>query len=249
MVQKIIDIIDLQKSFKFSGNRLSILRNINLSVHTGEFLAIMGPSGSGKSTLMNIIGLMDRPSSGSYQLLGHEAGNLLEEERCQLRNQKMGFVFQSFNLLPRFSAQRNVEIPMLYGGLAPVERKRRARELLERVGLSHRLHHRPIELSGGERQRVGIARALANQPSVILADEPTGNLDQRTGREILHLFRELLEEGKTILMVTHDLDVAKWADRIVTIQDGSIVAPEESVVVIPKIESRTSQEQQRLHSL
>ncbi|QGG49329.1 ABC transporter ATP-binding protein [Heliorestis convoluta] len=234
MNNKIIEIEDIQKSFNYGGNLLSILKGITLHVSSGEFVAIMGPSGSGKSTLMNIIGLMDRPTAGSYRLQGQATEGLHEEERCRLRNKTMGFVFQSFNLLPRFTALRNVEIPMLYGGIAAFERSKRAQALLERVGLEHRLYHRPNDLSGGERQRVGIARALANQPSVLLADEPTGNLDQRTGKEILLLFRELHQEGKTIIMVTHDREVARWADRVVTIQDGAILLNDTQEVFLQK---------------
>ncbi|MBC9782980.1 ABC transporter ATP-binding protein [Heliobacterium chlorum] len=221
--QPLIDIQGVGKDFPYGSQILRVLRGIDLQVRPGEALSIMGPSGSGKSTLMNIIGCMDRPSRGRYRLADQDVDELAERDLCKVRNRTIGFVFQSFHLLPRLTAWRNVEIPMLYGGVSTEDRRERSKDLLERVGLGHRLHHRPNELSGGERQRVGIARALALEPALILADEPTGNLDQRTGKDILRLFSTLHREGKTIIVVTHDPDVARWADRIITIKDGRLV--------------------------
>ena len=197
-----------------------MLKGIDLFIEEGEFVAIMGPSGSGKSTLLHILGCLDRPSEGLYKLDGVEVQGLSDEELAKIRRHKVGFVFQNFYLLPRQSALENVELPMVYAEVPPKERRRRARELLERVGLGDRLHHKPSELSGGERQRVAIARALANGPKLLLADEPTGNLDTKTGREILKLFKELWREGATIILVTHDPEVAAEAERLVRIRDG-----------------------------
>jgi len=198
------------------------LRGIDLTVGRGEYLAVMGPSGSGKSTLMHILGLLDTPSSGSYRLDGDEVSSLSRRRLAHLRNQQIGFIFQNFNLLPKASVLRNVELPLLYSGVARAQRQRRAHEVLERVGLGDRVKHRPNELSGGQRQRAAIARALVTNPAVIMADEPTGNLDQHTGTEILALFDTLQREGQTVIVVTHDPRVAARSERIIDIVDGLV---------------------------
>jgi len=219
-----IQIRHLFKTYQTGHNIVKALDDVSLDIPDGDFVAIMGTSGSGKSTLMNIVGCLDRPSAGSYVLDGLAITDYPEEELARIRNRKLGFVFQSFNLLPRTTALANVELPMLYAGVKPAERRRRALAALARVGLAARVDHKPNELSGGQQQRVSIARAIVNEPSVLLADEPTGALDSRTTEEILALFLELNQAGMTVVLVTHEPDVAACAKRIVRFRDGRIVA-------------------------
>ncbi len=204
--------------------RVEALRGIDLGVRSGEFVAIVGPSGSGKSTLMNLIGCLDTPTAGEYELLGEPVGGLDRGQLAAIRNRRVGFVFQNFNLLPQISAFENVEMPLLFGGVARRERRRRAEELLARVGLGSRIHHRPTELSGGEMQRVAIARALAMDPAIVLADEPTGNLDTTSGGDIMGLFEDLWRQGRTLIVITHDPALARRAGRVVEIRDGAILS-------------------------
>ncbi len=203
--------------------RVEALRGIDLSVHSGEFVAIVGPSGSGKSTLMNLIGCLDTPTAGDYELMGEPVGGLDRAQLAAVRNRRVGFVFQNFNLLPQISAFENVEMPLLFGGVARRERRRRVEELLTRVGLGERVHHKPTELSGGEMQRVAIARALAMDPAILLADEPTGNLDTTSGGDIMGLFEELWKQGRTLIVITHDPALARRAGRVVEVRDGAIL--------------------------
>lgn len=218
----LIDVNELTKIYEMGDVEVHALRGVSFSIDPGEFIAIMGPSGSGKSTMMDILGCLATPTSGDYFLEGEEVGKLSDNRLADIRNKKIGFVFQSFNLLPRTSALHNVELPLIYSGLGRKERKRRAFESLEAVGLADRIDHKSTELSGGQVQRVAIARALVNKPSMIFADEPTGNLDTRSGKEILAIFDRLNEEGNTIIMVTHEPEVAEHAGRVLHIRDGLI---------------------------
>jgi putative ABC transport system ATP-binding protein len=216
----------LTKTYTLGDSTLHALERVDLRVEEGEFVAIMGSSGSGKSTLMNILGCLDRPSEGRYFLSGSEVSRLDRGELAHVRNQLLGFVFQSFNLLPRTSAQENVELPLIYAGVGRAERAERARAALERVGLGGRLEHHPSQLSGGQQQRVAIARAIVNRPRVVLADEPTGNLDSKTSDQVMALFQELWHAGLTIIFVTHEPDVAQYASRVLMLKDGHIVSDE-----------------------
>ncbi len=219
--------------------RVQALTDVNLEVQKGEFLAVMGPSGSGKSTLMNILGCLDRATSGSYYLEGIPINTLDENELAHIRNRKIGFVFQTFNLLPRMDALRNVEVPMLYSGIAPRERRKRAWEALDKVGLADHALHRPNELSGGQRQRVAIARALVNNPDIILADEPTGNLDTRSGLEIIAIIQDLNHQGVTVILVTHEHEISRHARQVVHFRDGRLVRSE---VIAEPVQARKTLE-------
>jgi len=220
----LIEASDLVKTYRLGGEVVRALDGVSLRIDAGEYVAIMGPSGSGKSTLMNVLGGLDRPTAGSYRLQGAEVSSLSADKLAKFRNANIGFVFQSFNLLPRLTALQNVALPMVYGGMAPARRQARAAELLAAVGLGERMGHRPMQLSGGQQQRVAIARSLANEPSLLLADEPTGALDERTGEEVMDLFEQLnREDGITIVLVTHDAEVAARAKRTVRMRDGRIV--------------------------
>jgi putative ABC transport system ATP-binding protein len=218
----IIDIKNITKLYEMGTEKLYALKGVDVVIERNEYVAIMGPSGSGKSTLMNIIGCLDTPTSGNYKLNGKDVHEMDDDELAEIRNKEIGFVFQTFNLLPRSNALHNVELPLIYSGLSKSERIKRAEETLANVGLGDRMKHKPNELSGGQRQRVAVARALVNHPSIILADEPTGNLDTKTGEEIMALFSELNKNGNTIILVTHEEDIAKHADRIIKIRDGMI---------------------------
>ena len=225
-MKETIVIQDIVKTYQMGDSIVRALAGVNLTVEEGEFTAIMGPSGSGKSTLMNILGCLDRPTSGSYKLDGAEVATLGDDELAVTRNKKIGFVFQNFNLLSRMSALNNVALPMVYAGIPNKERQERARKGLEMVGLGSRVHHKPNDLSGGQRQRVAIARALVNEPSIILADEPTGNLDSKSGDEIMEIFCELNQQGRTVILVTHEPEIAAYTRRTVTFRDGLIVSDE-----------------------
>jgi putative ABC transport system ATP-binding protein len=224
--QPVIKITKMAKIYQMGENQVQALRDVSLTIQAGEYVAIIGASGSGKSTLMNMIGLLDRPTHGSYRLAGAEVSQMDKAQLANLRNHEIGFVFQRFHLLPRTSAQRQVELPLFYAGVPARQAAKMAHHALARVGLGERTHHRPDELSGGQQQRVAIARALVNQPSLLLADEPTGALDSRTGEEVMKLFQQLQEQGLTLIVVTHDMNVAKRAERIVVLSDGKIVKDE-----------------------
>src|SRR5512147_51698 len=220
----LIETVDLWKTYVMGTEEIHALRGVSIQIERGEYVAIMGPSGSGKSTLMNLIGCLDTPSKGSYLLNNKQVSQMNDNELARIRNEEIGFVFQTFNLLPRATALHNVELPLVYAGVSADERKRRAKEALDRVQLSNRMDHRPNELSGGQRQRVAIARALVNNPSILLADEPTGNLDSQTSEEIMKVFEGLASQGQTVIMVTHEPDIAAHARRVVVLRDGVIAS-------------------------
>ncbi len=224
----VIEIEGVTKLYRMGAETVHALCGVSLRIHRNEYLAIMGPSGSGKSTLMNMLGCLDTPTAGRYEFAGKNVAGMDDDELAGIRNREIGFVFQSFNLLPRSDALHNVELPLIYAGVPPAERKARARAALEIVGLGNRVHHKPNELSGGQRQRVAIARALVNRPSIILADEPTGALDSKTGVEIMDLFELLYEKGNTLILVTHEEDVARHARRILRLRDGLIESDEKA---------------------
>lgn len=221
---------NITKDYEMGEAMVHALRGIELEVTGGEFLAIVGPSGSGKSTLMNLIGCLDRPTAGEYHLEGRKVDDLNDDELARIRNKSIGFVFQTFNLLPRTNCLHNVELPLLYSSVSRKERETRALDILQRVGLADRVYHNPNELSGGERQRVAIARALVNDPKIVLADEPTGNLDSRTGSEIMAIFSELNQEGKTIVLVTHEKYIAEYSKRVIYLKDGRVVTEDTSIL-------------------
>lgn len=227
--QRIVEIKQLSKFYKMGGETLKALDDVSFSVKKGDFIAIIGPSGSGKSTLMNMIGCLDVPDAGEYFLDGKNVFSLKNKQLADVRNQKIGFIFQSFNLLPKQTAFENVELPLIYRGLNASERKERVMSALKKVGLEDRARHRPTELSGGQQQRVAIARALAGNPPILLADEPTGALDSKTGAEVIQLMKLLNEQGHTIILITHDLEVAKQAKRIIRIHDGMIIEEKEAL--------------------
>jgi len=227
----LIEVRGLQKQYQMGAETVRALRGVDLTIGRNEYVAIMGPSGSGKSTFMNLIGCLDTPSAGEYILNGQKVAGMKDDDLARIRNREIGFVFQTFNLLPRSTALENVELPLVYAGVGKAERRARATEALRAVELADRLDHRPNELSGGQRQRVAIARALVTRPSIILADEPTGNLDSRTSEEIMSLFQRLHAEGQTIIMVTHEPDIAAHADRVVTLKDGVIASDRSQVRV------------------
>jgi len=219
----VIDLRDITKTYEMGSVNVQVLKGINLHIKEGEFLSIMGPSGSGKSTLMNMIGCLDVPTTGEYYLDGKEISTYNEKQLSKIRNEKIGFIFQKFNLLSKLTAYENVELPLIYRGMNSKERKERSIEALDKVGLCDRMHHNPTELSGGQQQRVAIARALAGNPPVLLADEPTGNLDSKSGYDVMNLIIELNKEGKTIILITHDNEVAETAKKMVTIKDGMLI--------------------------
>jgi len=231
----VIDIANITKDYVMGEEIVHALRGVSLRVHRNEYIAIMGPSGSGKSTLMNMVGCLDTPTSGRYGFNGRNVAEMDDDELAAIRNREIGFVFQTFNLLPRANTLRNVELPLIYAGVDPETREERATQTLIDVGLGDRLHHKPNELSGGQRQRVAIARALVNRPSIILADEPTGNLDSKTGEEIMSLFEDLYRRGNTIILVTHEADIARHARRTVRLRDGLIES--DDLMTVPELES------------
>ena len=218
-----IELSHITKIYRMGGVDITVLSDVSLKVQAGELIAIMGPSGSGKSTIMNMLGCLDRPTSGSYRFEGREISSMTDDELASIRNVKIGFVFQTFNLLPRFTALKNVEVPLIYSGVPARLRKERAMPLLQQVGLAERMEHKPTELSGGQQQRVAIARALVNHPPLLLADEPTGNLDSHSGEEILKILIGLNQQGVTVIIVTHDQTVAARCKRIISVKDGRII--------------------------
>jgi putative ABC transport system ATP-binding protein len=229
--EPLIAVESLTKTYLLGDEELRALDDVSMSVEEGEFMAVMGASGSGKSTLMNILGCLDRPTSGSYRLAGRDVSRMTSSELAEIRNELLGFVFQNFNLLTRTSALENVELPLVYAGVSRTERRSRAKAVLERMGLGDRLHHHPGQLSGGQQQRVAIARAIVNRPRLLFADEPTGNLDSKTSLSVMALLRQLSEEGLTIMYVTHDAEVARYASRVVVMRDGRLVSDSRQVPV------------------
>lgn len=221
-MSEILNMQDIVKCYYLGDEELVVLNNINLKINKGEFVAILGPSGSGKSTLMNIIGCLDVPTSGRYILANHDVKDLGEKELARIRNREIGFVFQSFQLLPRLNTLENVELPMIYARVSPEDRQKRAAEILERVGLADKMKNYPNQLSGGQQQRVAVARSVVTEPTILLADEPTGALDQKTGQQIIQLFKELNDEGRTVIMITHDTNIAKLSKRVINILDGGL---------------------------
>jgi len=224
MTDLVIQIIGLTREYTMGSERVQALRGVSLEIRRNEYVAIMGPSGSGKSTMMNMLGCLDTPSGGEYWLNGQEVSRMPDDALARVRNREIGFVFQTFNLLPRATALQNVELPLVYAGVAGKERRDRSRRALERVGLGNRMDHKPNELSGGQRQRVAIARALVNEPSILLADEPTGNLDSATSTDVMRVFDLLHRQGQTIIVVTHEADIAAHAERVVTLRDGRVAS-------------------------
>lgn len=222
MANPLINIKQLKRDFQLGNETINVLKGIDLQIKKGEYVALMGPSGSGKSTLMNLLGCLDTPTSGTYILNGNDVSKMHDDNLAEIRNKEIGFVFQTFNLLPRTTALDNVALPMIYAGYSKTERNERATEVLNQVNLSDRMDHQPNQLSGGQRQRVAIARALVNKPSIILADEPTGNLDSKTSIEIMNLFNDIHKNGNTVILVTHEEDIAKYAHRIIRLRDGMI---------------------------
>ncbi|MBL7886884.1 MAG: ABC transporter ATP-binding protein [Flavobacterium sp.] len=222
MAHALIDIKDIKRDFQLGNETINVLKGIDLQINKGEYVALMGPSGSGKSTLMNILGCLDTPTSGTYILNNKDVSQMHDDDLAEIRNKEIGFVFQTFNLLPRTTALDNVALPMIYAGYSKSDRNERAKEVLTQVGLSDRMDHQPNQLSGGQRQRVAVARALVNKPSIILADEPTGNLDSKTSVEIMNLFNDIHKNGNTVILVTHEEDIARYAHRIIRLKDGMI---------------------------
>ncbi len=222
MAQEIITLSNIRKTYDLGRVKIEVLKGINAVINKNEYVAIMGPSGSGKSTIMNILGCLDKPTLGNYVLNGTDVSKMNDDELAEVRNKEIGFVFQTFNLLARLSGVENVALPLIYAGFKKSERTKRAEEILKAVNLGHRMNHKPNELSGGERQRVAVARALVNNPSIILADEPTGNLDTKTSYEIMELFEDIHKKGNTVIIVTHEEDIARYAHRIIRIRDGQI---------------------------
>lgn len=228
MANTLIDIKDIKRDFQLGNETINVLKGIDLQINKGEYVALMGPSGSGKSTLMNILGCLDTPTSGTYILNNKDVSQMHDDDLAEIRNKEIGFVFQTFNLLPRTTALDNVALPMVYAGYSKSDRNERAKEVLTQVGLSDRMDHQPNQLSGGQRQRVAVARALVNKPSIILADEPTGNLDSKTSVEIMNLFNDIHKNGNTVILVTHEEDIARYAHRIIRLKDGLIESDNEN---------------------